>query len=350
MLPEDEYRLKTMSSFEGWDVYQAKLREGYHHQLMRNMLQLNDGNGTFSDVGQMAGVARTDWSWSALIADLDLDGYKDIYVTNGLAKDVTSQDYVAFLANRETMIQAASGKRVDFLRLINAMSSTPLPNYAFRNHGDLTFSNESAAWGLDTLSFSSGAAYGDLDGDGALALVVNNVNQEAFVYRNNARTLTQNRFLQVRLEGAGANRFAIGAKVTLWSGTRQFFQELEPTRGFQSSVDYTLTFGVAQRDTLDSVKVEWPDRESQVTVLTHVATNQRLSIRQAEAGAPRAPRPQPLTPLLTDVTEAIALPYAHRENEFVDFDREPLIPKLLSTEGPMVAVADGKGEGLAERF
>src|SRR5438128_11005282 len=132
MMPEDEYRLRTTSAFEGWEPYQEKVQNGFHYQLMRNMLQLNNGNGTFSDIGQMAGVARTDWSWSALIADLDLDGYKDIYVTNGIAKDVTSQDYVAFLANRETMLQAASGKRVDFLRLINAMSSTKLPNYAFR--------------------------------------------------------------------------------------------------------------------------------------------------------------------------------------------------------------------------
>src|SRR3989441_10815510 len=140
------------------------------------------------------------------------------------------------------------------------MSSTKLPNYAFHNRGDLTFSNESAAWGLDTPGFSSGAAYGDLDGDGALDLVVNNVNDAAFVYRNNARTLTQNRFLQVRLDGSGANRFGVGAKVTLWSGGREFYQGEEPTRGFQSSVDYVLTFGGGQRDTPDSVQVEWPGR------------------------------------------------------------------------------------------
>src|SRR5207302_1910397 len=221
-------------------------------------LHLNNGNGSFSDIGQMACVERTGWSWSPLIADLDLDGYKDIYVTNGLAKDVTSQDYIAFLTSRETMVQATRGARVDFRRLVDAMSSTKLPNYAFRNRGDLTFANTSAAWGLDTPGFSNGAAYGDLDGDGALDLVVNNVNQEAFIYRNNARTLTPNHYLQVRLEGSGANRFAIGAKVTLWSGGQQFFQEEEPTRGFQSSVDYILTFGVGLRDKLHSVKVEWP--------------------------------------------------------------------------------------------
>ena len=348
MLPEDEHRLKTTTSFEDWHRLQAEVRNGFHYQFTRNMLHLNNGNGTFSDIGQLAGVDRTDWSWSALIADLDLDGYKDIYVTNGLAKDVTSQDYIAFLANNETMRAAMRGKRVDFLKLTAAMSSTKLPHYAFRNNGDLTFSNQSAAWGLNTPSFGNGAAYGDLDGDGALDLVVNNVNQEAFVYRNNARTLLPNRYLQVQLAGEGANRFAIGAKVTLESAGRQFFQELEPTRGFQSSVDYILTFGAGLLDTIDAVKVEWPD--GRVSVRKHVATNQRLTIRESEAVAAPVPSPQPLTPLFTDVTDRVKLPYVHRENDFVDFDREPLIPKLLSTEGPYLAVADVNGDGLDDLF
>ncbi|MDP9177828.1 MAG: VCBS repeat-containing protein, partial [Gemmatimonadota bacterium] len=358
MLPEDEYRLRTTGAFENWDTYQTKLKNDYHHQFTRNMLHLNNANGTFSEIGQMAGVARTDWSWSALIADFDLDGFKDIHVTNGIAKDLTSQDYIAFLANRETMAAAARAKRMDFIGLVKAMSSTKLPDYGFRNNGDLTFSNESAAWGLDTPAFSNGAAYGDLNGDGALDLVVNNVNDEAFIYRNDVRTLSKNGYLQVNLEGDadGANRFAIGAKVTVHAGGRIFFQEMMPSRGFQSSVDYVLTFGLGRLEKIDSVVVEWPDGRMSTT--RDVTPNQRLVIRQAGGGgaagasAPletREAKPA-VAPLFTDVTERIALDFMHRENAFVDFDRERLIPKLLSTEGPFMAVGDVNGDGLTDAF
>jgi enediyne biosynthesis protein E4 len=353
MLPEDDYRLKTMSSFEGWDIYQAKLKNDYHHQYMRNTLQLNNGNGTYSDVGFLAGVAATDWSWSALLADFDQDGYKDIHVTNGMPRDLTSQDYIAFLANDQTFQSALKDKRVDFLRLTQAMSSTPIPNYAFRNNGAgrggvPTFTSVSAEWGLDTKGFSNGAAYADLNGDGALDLVVNSINQEVSIYRNNARALTDNRFLQVRLGGEGTNRFAIGARVTLRSGDRIFYQELIPSRGFQSSMDYVLSFGVGALESIESVTVEWPD--GRVTVLENVTSNQRITVNQAGARPGTHQAPTPSAALLADVTERVGLEFVHRENEFVDFDRERFIPKLLSTEGPFVATADVNGNGLTDVF
>jgi len=350
MDPEDEYRLRTTTSFEGWDVYQQKVQNGYHHQFMRNMLQRNNANGTFSDIGQIAGVARTDWSWSALIADFDLDGLKDIFVTNGLAKDVTSQDYISSQANQTAAEAVYIGQKVDFLKLVDAMQSTRISNYVFHNQGDLRFTNEAKTWGLDTPSFSSGAAYGDLDGDGAIDLVVNNVNMEAFVYRNNARTVhADNHFLQVALEGEGGNRFGVGARVTLRSGPQQYMQEESPVRGFQSSMQPLLTFGVGAHAQLDSVTVEWPDHR--VSVIRNVPTNQKITVKQHDAAPPTPPRasdtPQPL---FTDVTAQIALGYAHHENDFVDFDRERLIPKMLSTEGPAVAVADVNGDGLDDMY
>jgi hypothetical protein len=361
MLPEDEYRLKSTTAFDQWDVYQTKVRNGFHHQLSRNMLQRNNGDGTFSDIGQLAGVARTDWTWSALIADLDLDGRNDIFVANGMARDITSQDYVAMLSSDRTLAGATKGgrQRADFVRLTRAATSTPIANYAFRNAGHLRFTNEAEAWGLATPSISSGAAYGDLDGDGALDLVVNNLDQPAFVYRNNARQLTsENRFLQVRLAGEGANRFGVGARVTVFQGGggkeegggKSLMQELNPTRGFQSSVDYVLTFGLGARDSVDSIRVEWPD--GRVTVSSKPATNQVVTLQQSEARAPSVPPPSSLIPhpWLRDITQKTALAYVHTENEFTDFHRERLIPKLLSTEGPHVAVADVNGDGRDDVF
>ena len=384
MLPENEFRLRTMADFDGWDVYQSKVRNGYHHQLMRNMLQHNNGDGTFSDVAWMAGVARTDWSWSALIADLDLDGRKDIFVTNGVARDVTSQDYIVFSANERAAADREAARRQpaeltasggaaargpssngptpgsepDYLALTKAMPSTRIPNYAFHNVGGMQFANDARAWGLDTPSFSSGAAYADLDGDGAPDLVVNNVNDAPFIYRNNARVLYPDRhYLQVALDGTGSNRFGIGARVTLRvrgvGGEETLMQEESPTRGFESSVDPVLTFGLGARAAVDTLTVEWPD--GRTTTMTGVAANRRLTLHQAQAVAGRRTPARPAlvshdAGLLTAVADTTTLDYVHRAADFVDFDRERLIPKLLSTEGPALAVADVNGDGLDDVY
>lgn len=350
MMPEDEFRIKTTAMYEGWDVYMAKVRDGYHHQLMRNMLQRNNGDGTFNDVGYLTRTAETDWSWSALIADLDLDGRKDVYVTNGLAKDVTSQDYVAFLADRTTMEQEAKGPRVDFMRLINAMGTTPIADYAFRNDGNWAFSNQAKAWGLAAPNISSGAAYGDLDGDGALDLVVNNVNAESFVYRNNARTLLKERhWLQLRLLGEGKNSKAVGARVTVHAAADRYMQELYPSRGFQSSVDYALTFGLGAHARVDSIIVEWPNGTR--TVQAALRADTALVLSQGGATPPNGPAmPSSIAPLLRVMSPASGIAFTHSENEYVDFDRERLIPHMLSTDGPALAVGDVNGDGLDDVY
>ena len=351
MLPEDDRRLKTTATFDAWHAYQAGLKNDFYHQFMRNMLHRNNGDGTFSEIGLIAGVAATDWSWSALLADFDLDGFKDIYVTNGIYRDLTDQDFIAFFSSEEAIKEWILENGRDFRKLLDELSATPLSNYLFANNGDLTFTNEAAAWGLAAPSFSNGAAYGDLDNDGDLDLVVNNVNADAFVYRNEADTLLERHYLQVRLDGDAMNRFGIGAKVTVRHDGAVYYQEQVPTRGFQSSVGYVLTFGLGAIDRVDSLVVAWPD--DRVQILTDVPTNQRLTIRQADAVLPDvAPdaKAGAARRLFTDATDEAGLAYVHRENAFVDFDREPLLPKMLSTEGPRLAVADVNGDGLDDLF
>ncbi|MFW5955439.1 MAG: VCBS repeat-containing protein, partial [Rhodothermales bacterium] len=351
MMPADDYRLKTTASFESWDTFEARRANDYHYQYMRNMLHLNNGDGTFSDVGYLAGVARTDWSWSALLADFDLDGHKDIYVTNGIRHDLIDQDYISYLANDETRASVVRGENVDYLRLVHAMSSTPIVNHAFQNAaGGLGFRDVSDEWGLAYPSFSSGAAYVDLNNDGALDLVVNNIDEGVFVFRNNARALSSNRYLQIALEGDDMNRFGIGARVILQAGDQLLHQEQQPARGFQSSVDYVLTFGLGEVDTVESVTVRWPD--GRVSRLENLSADQRIVIRQADAQQERWLREEPLSssPLFVEVTDEIVLDFVHRENTFVDFDRDRLIPKMLSIEGPAVAVADVTGDGLDDLY
>jgi hypothetical protein len=361
MLPEDDYRLKTTFTFEPFDFYQKKLEWGYYHQLSQNVLQLNNGfdpqgRMTFSEIGLLAGIAATDWSWGALIVDMNNDGLKDIFVTNGIFRDVTDQNYIAYLMQKENIRKILQGERIDIPELIRKIPSTQLSNYAFRNNGNLTFSNQAKEWGLDLPSFSNGAAYGDLDGDGDNDLVINNVNQPAFVYRNESDSLTDNHYLKVKLAGEGMNAFAIGAKVTLKCPNQQsFVLEQMPTRGFQSSVDYVLTFGLGKHNRVDTLLVDWPDGTH--GILANVAVDQMLTLDKSDAAlrsTPYALRPLPSalcpSPLLRDITATFPLQYQHFENEFDDFQREPLNPHQLSTEGPKIAKGDVNGDGLEDLY
>ena len=342
MLPEREDILKTAAGAESHDLFDLKLRAGYHPQYARNTLQLNRGGGRFSDIGYLAGVAATDWSWTPLFADLDNDGHKDLFITNGVYRRPNDLDYIAHVG--DAGIQASLGRGINQrnLGLTRRMPHVPIANYAFRNNGDLTFTNHARAWGLDQPGFSNGAVYVDLNNSGALDLVVNNINAPAAIYRNHARERDGAHFLQVRLRGASGNTSGIGAKVIAKHGGRTQLLEQMPTRGFQSSVDHRLHFGLGPSDRVDSLIVVWPDRRYQV--LADVAADRPITVSHAEASGEYR-HPEAATGLFTDATREAGIDFAHRENDFADFRRDPLVPHRLSTEGPALAVGDVNGDG-----
>ena len=353
MLPEDEVRMKTKTTFENWDKYQLNVNTGYYHQFTRNVLQLNNANGpdgypTFSEIGRLADVEATDWSWGALIADLDNNGYKDIFVANGIYKDLTDQDYINFVADPGTVKAILTRENAVIKQLIDSIPSERIANYAFANNGTLHFENKAAEWGLDMPSHSNGSAYGDLDNDGDLDLVINNVNMPSFVYRNEADTLLkENNYLMVVLKGEGKNTFALGSQVTLKHQGQIFYQELAPMRGFQSSVDYRLHFGLGNIQQVDTVMVRWPD--DRYTVLTEVSANQFLTLFQKDAEDVPGPVPDLEKPvskkLFHNVTVDLGIEYEHKENDFVDFDRDRLLFHMLSREGPCLCKGDVNGDG-----
>lgn len=347
MLPQDDARMKTKTAFENWDKYQLNIRNGYYKQFTRNAFQLNNGDGTFSEIGRLAGVYATDWSWGALIADLDNDGWKDIFVANGIYKDLTDQDYLNFYSDPNNVREILRREGAGIQKMIDTIPSQAIANYAFHNNGDLTFTNKAKEWGLGEPSFSNGSAYGDLDNDGDLDLVINNVNMPPFVYQNNTNKLSQNAYLSIRLEGEAPNVFGLGAQATLWCGGKKYYQELAPMRGFESCVDHRLHFGLGQVNVIDSLEVIWLNNKR--TFLQNITPNQLLILKQAEANQAAVARfpysPIPLFPVLQNITDKIKLPYQHQENDFIDFNRDRLLYHMLSFEGPKIAKADVNGDG-----
>ena len=357
MLPRGDARMKTKTMFENWDKYQLNLRQGYHRQFTRNVLQLNHGQGHFSEIGRLADVYATDWSWGALMFDFDNDGLRDIFVANGIFKDLTDQDYINFFASPQTVRRMIQREDNVIETLIDSIPSQAVANYAFvqqRDRQDFLprFVNQAEDLGLGQPGFSNGSAYGDLDNDGDLDLVINNVNGPASLYRNNSDTLRpEHHWLGLQLAGQDQNAYALGSRVTLRADDQTFYQELAPMRGFQSCVDPRLLIGLGEIEQIDTLRLQWPD--GRYTVQTGVAVDQYLSLSYPEKETEIAParatavaRPAPVL----DLSPPQPLGWAHQENDFQDFRRDRLLFHMRSTEGPPLCQGDFNGDGRSDVF
>ena len=346
MLPEDDYRLKTLGAFDNIDQYRNKLKIGFYHQYMKNCLQINNGNGTFSDVANYSGVCASDWSWGALLFDADNDGLNDIYVCNGVNRDVTDLDFMDFFANDVIQKMVMTGKKEKVNEVLEHIPKTPVINKVFKNMGNLRFADMSKAWGITQPSFSNGAAYADLDNDGDLDLVINNINQPAFIYKNKAREVNKNNYVSILLKGSNENTFAIGSKITLHTGKQILTREVIPSRGFQSSMDYKQVIGIGNATGIDSMIITWPDRT--VSVFRHPAIDTLLVISQQTAPKmqcdPAIQNNSTLFSLIPNVFEK------HTEDDYIDYYYERNIPEMLSREGPKATCADVDGDGLTDVY
>lgn len=345
MLPFEDKRIKTTTSFENYNLYQFKEKSGFYHQFTQNTLQLNSGAGKFYETAYYSGIAATDWSWGGLIFDADNDGWNDIFVCNGIYHDVTNLDFMNFFANDVIQKMVLTGKKEEIEDIINKMPSIPLPNKTFKNNGNLTFKDIGAEWGLDQPSFSNGSAYGDLDNDGDLDLVINNVNENAFIYRNNAREQKGNHYIAVALKQDDKNTNAIGSLIKIFSGDTIYSREVIPTRGFQSSVDYKNIIGLGKNAKPDSMMIIWPDRT--YSMYYHPEVDTVYHISKPATTNKITPDKHKSVQLFSKVISSFD---KQIEDEYVDFYNEHNIPNLLSKEGPKADTADVNNDGLTDIF
>jgi hypothetical protein len=345
MLPADNHRQKSLQLQENYETFELLRQQELYPQYMRNMLHLNNGDGTFSEIGQLAGVSKTDWSWCPLIADFDNDGYKDIYISNGYLRDYTNKDFLRYWGDYKIK-KAMAKEPFQLMDLVTAMPSTSVPDYIFKNEHNLTFSNKQQEWGLNQTNMSNGAIYADLDNDGDLDLVVNTINQPAGIYRNHSTDVHHTAYLALKLKGTEKNRQAVGAKVYVYTPGQVQYQELNPNRGYLSCVSTVLNFGLGTNQRADSVRVIWPNQTSQL--LTNVKANQLLQLSCQPKDKPVAAATlaaktmfKPATPLFDFKPEEVTLN---------DFKRQLLMVFMYSKTAPVMVKADVNKDGLDDLF
>ncbi|WPP49210.1 VCBS repeat-containing protein [Catalinimonas niigatensis] len=353
MLPKDNYHRKKMAGPMNYNLFQYTLQQGYMPQYMRNTVQLNLGNideaqPKFVEIGQLLDLHATDWSWAPLMADFNNDGWKDVFISNGYLRDITDLDFINYTAGLGGNITADSLDQI-LKEKAKQMPSIKLSNFVYENQGELNFEDASKKWGIDQPSLSNGAAYADLDLDGDLDLVVNNINEAAFIYENRADQLSNHHYLSIHLVGDSLNPLAIGAKVSVYAQEMYQMAELSVTRGYQSSVDYGLHFGLGSISEIDSILISWPDgRHSK---LEEIKANQSLTIRKDEGSLQHSPALQKVSNTwFTEMTQALGLDHQHIDPEYNDFNQQYLLPHKLSDQGPGIAVADMNGDGLEDFF